>query len=205
MPGVHAVAGMRNPKMRGIAADEDTAVLEAIRHETAADPVLLGDHLVFELRPDPENRTDRPVAVDGIEFRLAVVEEIVDEPALLAVDRHHRAAAARIEREIHPRRLAGQQALERWRAEIGRLHALDDRNAGQLRAHAVADRRTRAVAADEVSAGDRDARATVEIAGDAGDAVLVLGERLEFGAVEDANARMRRGLREQDRLQVRSG
>ena len=41
--------------MRGIAADEDAAILETVGDETAADPVLLGDHLVCELRPDPED------------------------------------------------------------------------------------------------------------------------------------------------------
>src|SRR5262245_17579970 len=89
--------------MRCIAADEGAATLETIGDEPAADPVLLGDDLIFELRPDAEDGTDRPVAINRVVVRLAVVEEIVNEPALLAVDRHHRAAAPRIEGEIHPR------------------------------------------------------------------------------------------------------
>ena len=62
-----------------------------------------------------------------------------------------------------------------------------------------------AVAADEIAAGDRDALAVVEIANDAGDALLVLGEFLELGAVEDADARLRRGVREQQRFKDKSG
>src|SRR5262245_49342474 len=44
------------------------------------------------------------VEIDGIVIWLVAVKEIVDQPRLLAVDRHHEAAAAWVEREIHPAR-----------------------------------------------------------------------------------------------------
>ena len=53
--------------MRRIAADEDAPVPKAVGDEAAADPVLLRDHLVAEVRSDAKDRADRPVAIDRIE------------------------------------------------------------------------------------------------------------------------------------------
>jgi hypothetical protein len=71
----------------------------------------------------------------------------------------------------------------------------------QLRADAVAHRRASAVAADQVAAGQRDPRAVVETLGVRGDAVRTFGEGFEARAVEDADARLRGGVREQQRLE----
>ena len=46
--------------MRGVAADERTAVAEAIGHEAAADPVLLADDLVCEAIVDTEDLCAAP-------------------------------------------------------------------------------------------------------------------------------------------------
>src|SRR5262245_41610659 len=95
--------------MGGVAGDEHGSILEAIGDQPAADPVLLGDDFEIEIGPDAKNLADRPGAVYRIVVRLVVVEKIVDEPGFLPVDRNHGAAAARVEREIHPAWLARQQ------------------------------------------------------------------------------------------------
>src|SRR4029079_16675086 len=96
--------------------------------------------------------------------RLAVVKEIMDQPALLAVDRHHGAAAAWTERQITPATFAREHAHQPGRAKVGGLHALHDRHAYQLRADAVAHHRAAAVAAGEIAARDLDRLAGIEIA-----------------------------------------
>src|SRR5215831_12257957 len=187
--------------MRGVAADEGTPVAEAVGDEPASDPILLRDDIVAEVRPDAENGADRPVAVDRIEFRLAAVEEIVDQPPLASVDGDRGAAAARIEREIEPAALAWQQAQKLGCADISRLHALDDRGAAELRPDRPAHGGLAAVATDQIGRDDRRLLPAVEIARRRGDAALVLDELLDLGAVEHADARMRRHLREQQRLE----
>jgi hypothetical protein len=124
----------------------------------------------------------------------------VNQPALLAVDRHHGAATTRIERQIHPARLTGQHAHQLGRAEIGGLHALHHWDAGKFRANPMADDRPAAVAADEIAAGDGDTLAAVEVANNASHPLLVLAEFLELVAIEDADAWLRRGVREQQRF-----
>ena len=42
--------------MRRIPADEDPPIAKAISDEPAADPILMRDHLVVEVRSDPEHR-----------------------------------------------------------------------------------------------------------------------------------------------------
>ena len=56
--------------MRGVAADEDAAVAEAVGDQAAADPVLLAEDLVVEIGADAEDGADRPVAIDRVEVRL---------------------------------------------------------------------------------------------------------------------------------------
>src|SRR5262245_47404171 len=99
---------MGNPQMRGIAADENASITKAIRDQATADPVLLRDHLIFETRPDAENRSDRPVAIDRIELGLVAVQEIVNEPGLASIDRDRGPAAPRVERKVHPCGFSGQ-------------------------------------------------------------------------------------------------
>ena len=119
-----------SPEVGGIAAYKHSPLLEPIGDQAAADPVLLGDHLVFEVRPHAEYLADRPVAIDGIEFGFMRLQVIVDQPSVSSVDRDSRAAAARIERQIHPGVFAGKHRQEIRRADTGRLHALDHRGAG---------------------------------------------------------------------------
>src|SRR5262249_38964065 len=163
-------------QMRGITGNEHAAVLEAISDQTAADPVLLRDDLEFEVRIDSKNLPNRPAAIDRLVIRLVIVEEIVDQPRLLSVDRHDGAAAPRVKGEIHPSRFAGQQTFQRRRTEASRLHALVFRNPGKLGTNSAANRRPATVATHEVTAVNRHALAAVEIARQGRDALRVLRE-----------------------------
>jgi hypothetical protein len=58
------------------------------------------------------------------------------------------------------------------------------------------------IATGEIAAPDRHRLAAVEITGDGSYAVAVLDEFLKLGAVEDADARLRRSVREQQRLEM---
>src|SRR5262245_8215026 len=115
---------MRDPEMRGVAGDKGTATVEAISDQPAANPVFLRNNLVLELRAHAQNLPDGPVPVDRIVIRLVVVEKIVDEPGLLAINRHHGAAAARVEGEIHPGLRPGQQADQLRCTEVWRLQSV---------------------------------------------------------------------------------
>src|SRR5262249_43958868 len=128
--GIHAIAGVRDPQMRRLAGDEDAAVLELVGDQPAADPILLGDDLVFEAGWCADDVADRPVAVDRVVVRLVIVEKVVNKPGFLPVDRHHGAAATRVEGKIHPSRLPPQQALELEGTKVSRLHTLVDRDSG---------------------------------------------------------------------------
>src|SRR4030095_604438 len=88
------------------------------------------------------------------------------------------------------------------RTDVGRLHTLDFRRASEPGANRLADDRLATVAAHKIGAGDRYPLAAVEIAGNGGDAALVLGESLDCGAVENADARWGCSVREQHRLEI---
>ncbi len=76
--------------MRRIAADEDPPVAETVGHQAAADPVFLAEDAVLEAFVDAEDGADRPVAIDRVELRLVGLEVVVDQPAVMAVDRNRR-------------------------------------------------------------------------------------------------------------------
>ena len=65
------------------------------------------------------------------------------------------AAAARIEREIHPGAFSREQVNKPRCADAGRLHPLEFRRAGELGTDRLANDRFAAVAADKIGAGDR--------------------------------------------------
>ena len=108
----------------------------------------------------------------------------MDQPFFAAVDRNHRAAAPRIERQRHPggRVHQGEQG---GRVDIGRLHALDDRRSLQVGVDGLADERTRAVAADDEIGVNLRGGSGVEIPDGRNDAVMAFAEILERGAVQD--------------------
>src|SRR6516165_5319946 len=110
--------------MRGVAADEYSIFLETVCDQSPADPVLFRKHLVFKNRSDSENVADSPVEINRLVVGFAVIKKIVNQPAFNTINRHHRAATARIECKIHPGRVARQHAKEGRRAEICRLHPL---------------------------------------------------------------------------------
>ena len=120
----------------------------------------------------------------------------------LAVDREADAAPARVARVAAPGALAADEAEQRRRADVRRLHALDHRRAGEDRADRLADQRAAAVAADQVARPHGDVGAAVEVARRDRHAALVLHEPGRFAAVPDRHARLRFGVREQDRLEV---
>src|ERR1700759_554374 len=174
--------------MGGIARDESAAIAEFIGDQTAAVPVLLRNHLIFEIRIDAENGPQTTVAIDGLEIILVGLEIIVHQPALGAVDRIDHARAARIDGAGAPGAWVLLAIDQAGRADEGRLYALDDGVTGELGADRLAHARARAVAADQEAAIDAPPRTRVEIAqGDAGALVLdhdVLGR----GAVDDGDA-----------------
>ena len=200
--GVHAVAGVRHPEVRGVAGDEDAPVAEAVGDEAAADPVFLADDLVREVGADAEDGADARIAVDRLEVFLARHQVVVDEPGLVAVDREADAAAARVARVAAPGALAADEAEQLRRADVGRLHALDHRRAGEDRADRLAHQRSAAVAADQVARPHASSRAAVEVARRDRHAALVLHEAGRLAAVPDRHAGLRLGVREQDRLEV---
>ena len=136
---------------------------EAVGDQAAADPVLLAQHLVFELGTDAQDVADRPVAVDRLEVLLRAVQVIVDQPRLAAVDGDHGAAAARIERQRHPGRRAHHRQQAR-RADVGRLHALNHRRAREVAPIALRTMERAPSQPDQVLGGNLQRLAGVEIA-----------------------------------------
>src|SRR5262245_19715404 len=185
---------MWDPEMRGVAGDKDTTIVEAISDQPAANPVLLRNNLVFELGAHAQDLPDGPVPVDRIVVRLVVVEKIADEPGLLAINRHHGAAAARVEGEIHPGRRPGQQADQLRCTEVCRLHALILCDPAHPGADGVPHGRAPSVAAHEIAAANRTPFAVIEILRNRGDALPILGQFLELRAIENADSRLRRGI-----------
>ena len=153
--GTHAEAPERHPDVRGVAADEHAAIAKLARDEPAGGPILARQELVLEVRPDSENRPDHPVAIKVIQPGFSRIGVILYVPGLQPIDSHRHAAAARIEREVEPGRLAGQQAPELRCPDVERLRVLEHRVADELGADRLAHKRARPVASDEVVAFDR--------------------------------------------------
>ena len=177
-------------------------ITKAVGDQSTPDPVLFRDYLIFEIRSDAENRPDGPVPIDGIKLCLITVQEIVNEPGLASIDCDRGPAATWVEREVHPCALSRQPAHERWRPNIGRLHALHDRGAQKAGADPLAHSRFAAVAADQKAAGNREPLAVVDVAENGHDTIAVLREIFERGAVEHADAWLGRGVREEYGLEI---
>ena len=107
--GIHTCAA--SPQMN---TRRSRSLLATSRRATR---ILVGQELVLEVRPNAENRADHPVAIEMIQPGFSGIGEILHVP-VLPVDGHRHAAAARIEREVEPSRLAGQQAPELWRPDV---------------------------------------------------------------------------------------
>ena len=125
----------------------------------------------------------------------------MDQPFLAAVDRNHRAAAPRVERQRHPRGRV-HQSEQAGRVDIGRLHALDDRRSLQIGVDRLAHQRTRAVAADDEIGMNLRGGSGVEVADGRNDAVIAFAEILERGAVQDLKPVDGSGVREQHGFHV---
>ena len=123
----------------------------------------------------------RSTDFEGLVFAIEVV---MDQPFVAAVDRDHRAAAPRIERQRHPGRRV-HQGEQGGGVDIGRLHALDDRRALQVGVDRLANQRTRAVAADDEIGVNLQGGSAVEIPDGRNDAVMAFAEILELSAVQD--------------------
>jgi hypothetical protein len=63
--------------MRGVAADEHAPVTKLARDEPASDPILAGQEFVLKVRPDTENRANRPVAIKVIQPSFSRIGEIL--------------------------------------------------------------------------------------------------------------------------------
>ncbi|MCY1363065.1 hypothetical protein D9M69_498090 [compost metagenome] len=94
-----------------------------------------------------------------------------------------------------------QQAQQRGRTEVGRLHAAHHVGAVQAGADLLAHRRAAAVATDEVLAADAHCAAVVQVHARGPHAVVVLLEVVDARAVADAQAGRALGMREQHRLE----
>lgn len=124
--------------MGGVTGQKNIAVAKAVGHQAAADPVFLAQHLVLKVGAHAQNVANALVAVDRIKLGLVQVQVVLDQPVLLAVNRKHGAAAARVHGVASPGRLAGYQAHQPGRADVGGLHALDDGCAFELGADLLA-------------------------------------------------------------------
>ena len=174
--GVHAVAGVGHPQVCRIAADQHAPVAKALGHQAAAGPVFLAQDLVLEVGADAEDRADRCVAVDALEVFRAGHQVVVHQPGLAPVDGEAHAAAPRVRRIAAPGALAGNEAEQPGRADVGGLHALDHRRAGEGDAERFAHHRAAAVAADEKTRVHAQCGAAVEVARLQLHAVFVLCE-----------------------------
>src|ERR1700733_1993621 len=159
--GIHAVAGVGYPKMRGVAADEHPTVAETVGHEAAAYPIFPADNLVVKRFVDAKNDPDRPVAIDGVELGFMRLEVIVDQPSVAAVDCDSCTAAARIERQHHPGGFISHEVLELWRFDQGRLYALHDRSAGERAADQFANPRFASVTSNQEGCGHTECAAGI--------------------------------------------
>ncbi len=137
------------------------------------------------------------------ELRFVGPQMIVDQPAVMAVDRNRGARAARVEREHHPRRLVGRHhLLELRRLDIGRLHALNDRRPRQVRTDRLPHQRAAAVASDGKGRRDTERPAAVEIAGQRNHLPVILRDLNDLGTRQDRDPRLGGGMTEQDRFEI---
>src|SRR5262249_56716722 len=110
-------------------------------------------------------------------------------------------AATGVERKIQPRRLSREKLPQRRSANVGGLRILKHRRPHELGADRFADDRSRAVTTDQIDAVDRGRLSTIEVAGNGRYTVFVLSEFIDFGAIHDANARLRSHVRERHRFE----
>src|SRR4030081_3718263 len=110
--------------MGRIASDENRTLPKLVSDQPASVPVLSGDDVVAEVRPDAEDGADAGVAVDGIEIQLAWPQIIMHQPSLAAIDRIYHSGAAGIDDAGAPRRHLPLTTYEVGRANERRLHAL---------------------------------------------------------------------------------
>src|SRR6266478_7100986 len=104
------------------------------------------------------------VAIGLFEIDLAGFQIIMHQPSFAAVDRIHHAGAPGIDDAGAPGARVLLAIDQAGSADKGRLHALHDGVAGQLRANRLADHGARAVAADEIPTAQTPDSAGVEIA-----------------------------------------
>src|SRR5205807_6694181 len=83
--------------MRRIAGDERRTLAKPVRDQATAEPIFLGDDVVFEVRADAENGANAGVAVDRMEIGLVCLHVVVHQPPLAAVDRVYHAGAPRVD------------------------------------------------------------------------------------------------------------
>lgn len=81
------------------------------------------------------------------------------------------------------------------------MRILQHRGADELGADRLAYKRARPIASDEVVACDRCARTAIEVDGDRGHSLLALRQIRDLGAMQDADARLLLGVREQHWLE----
>ena len=86
-------------------------------------------------------------------------------------------------------------------ADIGRLHALHDRVPDQLGADCLADDGSRAIAPNEIAAVRAPGRAGFEVPQDDACRTVFNADVFDERAVDDADARLCRGMLEQDGLE----
>ena len=124
------------------------------------------------------------IAVDGLEILFVRQQVVVQQPPLLAIDRNEIARTLRVVDVAHPRARRCDQTEERWRANVARLHALDDLVALELRADGATNAGSPAVTSDQVSAFERERAPGVELDGIHGDAIVALLEAIHARAID---------------------
>ena len=198
---VHAIARVGHPQVRGVSGDEDTALLQLLGHQTAAEPVFLAHQLVAEGLVHAEDGAQGPIAVHRVEVGFVVAQVVVHQPDLAAIDGVDIAAAARVHAEHGPGRRCLQAPDQARRADAGALHALHDLVAHQPDTHRLADGGSSAVTAHQVPRPHAAHRAGVLVPHFDVHPAVVLGEAAHALAVRQGDPGLAPGLRQQDGLQ----
>src|ERR1700730_5602403 len=123
------------------------------------------------------------------------------QPSLGSVDGINHPGAARIDDAGAPGALVTLTMDEIGRADVGRLHALHDGVASQLRADRLADDGPRAVAADQITAAQAADGAGPEIAQGSTCGRIIDPDVFDRGPVDDVDARLGRRMRKQNGLE----
>ncbi|MEK4242192.1 hypothetical protein NYE39_09355 [Janibacter sp. FSL W8-0316] len=200
--GIHPVAREGHPQVRRVAGDEDPPVAEAVGDEATRHPVLLPDHVEGEVRPDPEDVTDRLVGVEDVEVALPGGQGPVHEPQVLAVDGDDIAPHLVVDDPRHPRRPpVAEEALHRGGADEAGAGAPDLGIPDEAGTDRLAHPARPAVAADEVVRAQVQVLTRVQVTTGDGHAPFVLGEGDELGAGHEAHPRQRQQTLAQDRLE----